>query len=481
MSTSIAVRFPWGRYHGTPWGRNVNEGVVDWPPEPWRIHRALYATWKHREPELDGDMVIGLLGKLADPPTFDVPAFSTSHTRHYMPDHKDGTDKVIDTFVVTERDAELVVTWPAVLDPSEREVLATLCRSLSYLGRAESVCEATLLDDSHRHTGIGGQSVAPVGTGGDADREMVRVLSVATPFDGTALEVRPSELRRAGRAEPPGSRRVAYPAIGPTDQQASPRRPIARSVHAVRFAIAAPSLPARTSAVVLGDVLRQAAMSLFGADGQQRSEVLSGKSPDGVRRDDQHAHAHYLAFPGDEATNGSELLDTLVVWAPAGFASDDVAALVRLDRLWGYQHLRAFRPCRLGVEAVGQIEHVAPELCGPASMWESLTPFAPARHGRRNTDWLLHVQREVQRELGYRGLPDAVVTPLDPSEASRPFTRGWLDFRRYRTREQISHARRATGLRLEFHEPVAGPIAIGALSHFGLGLFMPVLDSPPVR
>ena len=43
--TVLELRFPAGRYHATPWGRHVNEGAVEWPPSPWRIVRALIATW----------------------------------------------------------------------------------------------------------------------------------------------------------------------------------------------------------------------------------------------------------------------------------------------------------------------------------------------------------------------------------------------------------------------------------------------------
>ena len=41
----IKLNFPAGRMHATPWGRHVNEGAVEWPPSPWRILRALVATW----------------------------------------------------------------------------------------------------------------------------------------------------------------------------------------------------------------------------------------------------------------------------------------------------------------------------------------------------------------------------------------------------------------------------------------------------
>ena len=44
----LAIRFDFtaNRYHATQWGRHVNEGVLEWPPSPWRILRAIVATWQ---------------------------------------------------------------------------------------------------------------------------------------------------------------------------------------------------------------------------------------------------------------------------------------------------------------------------------------------------------------------------------------------------------------------------------------------------
>ena len=43
---ALSVRFIAGRYHATPWGHHVNEGLIEWPPSPWRILRALLASCK---------------------------------------------------------------------------------------------------------------------------------------------------------------------------------------------------------------------------------------------------------------------------------------------------------------------------------------------------------------------------------------------------------------------------------------------------
>ncbi|MBX9811043.1 MAG: type I-U CRISPR-associated protein Cas5/Cas6, partial [Burkholderiales bacterium] len=100
---SLAFTFPAGRYHATPWDRHVNEGAVAWPPEPWRLLRALIATWhhkvkhtgRHRESTLL-DLIEALAQEL---PHYTLPAASHSHTRHYMPQWKPGdTSLVFDAF-----------------------------------------------------------------------------------------------------------------------------------------------------------------------------------------------------------------------------------------------------------------------------------------------------------------------------------------------------------------------------------------------
>src|SRR5579875_1348615 len=85
MSVIIKLTFPAGRYHATPWGRHVNEGVAEWPPSPWRLLRALIATWKRKCPDLSEDLVRRVLEQLVQAPTFHLPPARVAHTRHAMP------------------------------------------------------------------------------------------------------------------------------------------------------------------------------------------------------------------------------------------------------------------------------------------------------------------------------------------------------------------------------------------------------------
>ena len=122
---TLVLAFPRGRYAATPWGEP--RGAVELPPSPWRLLRALYATWRSRRPDLDEATVHGLLCRLAEPPAFDVP-------RH-------GVRGGVALF---ERDAELAVHWSVALTSAQHEALAQLASAIPYLGRADSRCSGRL-------------------------------------------------------------------------------------------------------------------------------------------------------------------------------------------------------------------------------------------------------------------------------------------------------------------------------------------------
>ena len=111
---------------------------------------------------------------------------------------------------------------------------------------------------------------------------------------------------------------------------------------------------------------------------------------------------------------------------------------------------------------------IAPEIVGTSSLWISRTPFAPGRHNRKLA-WNEHVRDEIKRELTeYRDLPAPASVEVLEKEDPR-------QYRRYRLppKESLKDSRRATMVSIQFDNPVKGPIVLGALSHFGLGMFIP--------
>jgi CRISPR-associated protein Csb2 len=238
---------------------------------------------------------------------------------------------------------------------------------------------------------------------------------------------------------------------------------------AVRWAITGSPRASALVAAPIGDLLRRACMAHFGDRfAGAASPILAGKDADG-RPLQNHRHAHYLAV--DEDQDG--LLDHLIVWAPDGLGPQEIAALVRLDVLAGHSHLTGVRQCRLSLEAVGAITHVAPSLTGPGQTWRSLTPFIPPRHSKRRLSWKEHVRIQVAEELAHRSQPAPQIVDLLPGD--------WRAYRRHRIGIGPEDGRRATGLKLVFKVPVTGPLALGRLSHYGLGLFLPARRPPMPR
>lgn len=474
MGTTLAFRFPLGRYHATPWDRAVNEGATEWPPSPWRILRALVATWHTRWPDLPHSVIDALLDALADPPSYRTPPSHPGHTRHYLPgpDHRKGepggTALTLDPFLTVSRHDDLLVRWEAELDAERREVLAKLTELVPYLGRADSVCEARLLDDDQRPD----ESWWHPDTTNAPNR--TRLLAVTRPVSRQVLEATTDGIRRQRRTVPPGTRWVGYAACDAAPQPERDDRATRGhgSVTAIRFAVIGRAPVMVSHGVLLGDESHRQVGKLLeraGIGDERRQEIMGTR---GAASDHRHAHWIPVGDTGQKAGN----VRSLIIWVPDGLRTDEVRAVLGLRRMSGKRggedgyELRGFPEVQLLFQAAGRIEDVAPELCGrQARCWRSVTPYLPVRHrhgGRETLEEFL--AGDLAAELRYRGLPaELSVVPAEP-------TAGRVNqFRRYRTGEKLARSRPGAGLRLEFASPVSGPLLLGQLSHFGFGVFEP--------
>lgn len=548
---AISFRFLAGRYHATPWGRHVNEGAVEWPPSPWRILRALVATWKRTLPDVSQAEVEPILRALAAPPEFVLPPASTGHTRHYMPWFKKGPDDrtlVFDTFVAVSREAALRVRWPnASLDEAQRNTLARILCNLNALGRSESWCEATLLEG-------GGTGVSPVASSNttqhpdqspererrvgpldDRDvpgnHEIVRLLCANPDSAFAGDQVTTVTKRTEGRgknkqvverrttiydpawnlcmetlqlhkerwSDPPGSCWVHYarprdcfkiePAARPRAR--SPARPC---IQIARYALDSTVLPLVTETLPVAEAARRALMSIYGRLTERngvrgRSPVFTGKDGDGNPLTG-HGHAYYL--PTDE--DGDGRLDHLTVFARNGFENADRRALDRLRELKTGHRGEERHPLRLLLLGMGTLDEYCPGPLRASEVWVSATPYIATRHaktrGRERIDvaspqaraaFLKEDLREQVRAVlpGPSAIADRVkIEPVLDGSAFKVANR-WrpVQFKRFRRKSGDDGGRRFAGaFRIVFPQPVAGPIALGHSSHFGMGLFVPQAD-----
>jgi hypothetical protein len=176
-----------------------------------------------------------------------------------------------------------------------------------------------------------------------------------------------------------------------------------------------------------------------------------------------------------------------VIWAPGGLGAAEVYALSSILelRFHGGDGLGALetssaapgtpgRRPTVGVtlEAFGDLEDLDLRgVVGTGSRWRSVTPFLPTRHphpGRQSAQEFLH--DGVGRELRHRGIETSFTVGPGPGAA-------WGAFRRHRRSEHLGQARAGYGLTIELQgrSGAMAPsiLALGQLSHFGMGRFEP--------
>jgi CRISPR-associated protein Csb2 len=531
----LAIRFLAGRFHATPWGRHVNEGAPEWPPSPWRLLRALVATWKRKldgDPACTADTMERLFRQIALPPVFSLPPASTGHARHYMPKGTGDRTLVFDAFVALRRTDEVVALWRDV-DLGEREgaALARIAECLGFLGRAESWTEARLLSrDEAENLGMRVNCEPQEMASGARSMEPVRVLcadqDAAFGNDHTPklpraegrgkgkgeadvplydpdwnLCVETLELHEKRWSDPPGSKWVTY--LRSRDCFAvSPRPPASPRLRprptVARFTLDSTVLPLvedtlrvaeRARIVAMGCFRRVEERRLYGGTAPEgapplRSDVLSGKDQTGVPLSG-HGHAYYL--PTDE--DGDGRLDHLTIMAEMGFGPEEMKAFDRM------RHIRRDEgdPVSLVLLALDERQAIpARKLFGPSRVWVSATPFIATRHAKargRKKDLGALLGPDNQRAFARQvvveeiarlrerrpDIPESlVVEPLNDEHRCGAHQLRPIQFRRFRQKRSDDGGRRAAGaFRIVFPEPVRGPICLGHSSHFGLGLFVP--------
>lgn len=489
---ALAFTFPSGRYHATPWDRHVNEGAVVWPPEPWRVLRALIATWHHKVKPLgrhEESRLRGLIEALSRSlPEYTLPPASHCHTRHYMPQREPGkTALVFDAFAVVSRKEPLIMAWPELDLPQEQlALLDDLLAVMGYLGRAESWVEATRFDGAFQPNCRPGSEISKSHLSTDESREeIVSLLTPRTPdaygsfrtsfladkkaakkLAGTlpeslldALSVETSDLRALGWSQPPASRKELY--RRPAEALRPRRKPQSATpltVTTARYILVGKPLPRVEDTVRIGELFRRAVMSeakkLFGEDAIPA--VVSGH---GLPKNNRHRHAFYL--PWDSNNDGR--IDRLLLHFPDGMDLDARRIAERLKGLWN----RDGAEWQLVLEYLGESDTGVP-LLAKCDNWESITPYLHPWYTKRG----FNVEAQIRRECSLRGLPEAAELAELPAITVGSQLREPLRFCRYRKNQKPEQPdRQGSFWRIRFAQPIAGPLALGFGCHFGLGLF----------
>ncbi len=393
---ALRFRFPAGRYNATPWGRNVNEADVAWPPEPWRVLRALIAAyWRKGDRERwSKDDLGSLIDALAEmPPAYRLPKGAIhSHTRHYMPQARGNPKLVFDGFVRMPDSESIVVAWPdRTLEDDMFALASDLAAAIGYLGRAEGWTECEALADwrqkpncgpmTEGYSGDAVQLMTPLSPAAYkaerdrliADERRRLTFNAKKPLSGERLEaqVAKSFRSKAGGVDTLPEQLVDALAIDTADYQdrrwsrppAGSELLYARNKEAAlnvvsrkgtqpsrlhvesalptvaRFLLAGRPRPPIEDAIKIGELMRLAALAQFGWERDHLTGRSLPKAPpliSGRGIDGKPlrdpSHVHAYWLPEDADSDG--LIDHVSVYVAAGIEHDVRVKLDCITRLW---------------------------------------------------------------------------------------------------------------------------------------------------
>lgn len=468
---TIRLTFPAGRYHATPWGRHVNEGVHEWPPSPYRLLRALYDAWQRKCWHLPEAEIRSLLQALASsPPRFALPQAVATHTRSYLSaNDKDPTAKnlVFDSFLVFERASACFITWPDLsLDGGARNTLRLLLENLNYLGRSESWVAAEISDDDAHADFLCEVAVASHHSG-----EVVPVACAlpVSEYSGksdwlTALTFSTTDMLKQKTSSPPLLRQIRYARPQGAVQTDPPMKLRARpdEVSAVLLGLDATVLPLVTATVEVAEQIRTRLMGAhrrLTGDETKVSPTFSGKREDGQKRLD-HGHVYILPLASEDARRAGRIDRVAILKPRLPFTRDELDAVRGVRELWQ-------RDGRPKVRCVVTWQGSRDNIGETASTVVSVTPFVPPRHLRKGRAVDQFVKNEVIRECINHGIE----TPVAVEFTNLPGLYHVVEYRRNRKDDPVMPG---FAVKLTFPNPVRTPFAIGYGAHFGLGQFSAV-------
>lgn len=474
---TIKLQFLAGRYHATPWGRNVNEGEVEWPPSPYRLARAIVDVWKRKFPDWPQERVFPILAALGSPAQFYLPPATAAHIRTYQNtnERKQAQKQLVfDAFVAVKKDFQCIMGLDTKLPPDFIVDFNVLLDELNYLGRSESWIKANI---ETAPKDIKWNCFPAEERLHDSGFEYVRVACCFSPeaFNERirpscsyewlqALSLSSSEILKRGLNKPPALQWIDYgrkfDALRPLPKKMT--KPVNAKFRCAKYALSSNVLPRVQDTLIFADRIRLKLMGIHKKihDNEPRlvSPKFSGKTPEGKPLQG-HCHAFYV--PLDE--DGDGRIDHLLIHAQEPFDVYELSALDRLRSVWQPKGLADITCVLTSLSAEMQ--------SAKAKRWISATPFVTKRHYRKGRgtygEWLVN---EILRECTYHSIPAPIKIEFIDHTVHTSYPIRWFEFTR---NKKNAPPLRGHGCVLEFENEISGPVVLGAYCHYGLGLFVP--------
>lgn len=461
---TIKIELISNRYHANPWNRAHIEGVVEWPPSPWRLLRAFFS----------GGFAAGISKEALQPiveqlaatlPAFYLPSGAYLQTRSPRKDRSDTVDlfkmgkDICDAYLnFDQSDRAIWVQWPVILSSEELLLLARCIAYCRYLGRreADAIWSVASAEDMPVANAVPKTEGTVVVAACDGDIEAL----LKSPYEVQVIEK---------RSVFPGLQWVRYqvdmlPTAGLTFDPPTYYR--------AELAISTKGKPKATSMLYWVEKLHYALAKL-------KTPNFTGCNQE---RDYLKTHEHVFIQPQIR----EDTLVGFILQCPAGFAEAEIEHLFfKVKKLYG----------RKGDELAVRVVNLATDRGPSACVWESETPFfltrwPLTRHGKPRLISGTTYQKDGPEQQALRALcylPQFLLDPKSCRYEAReqglalvhkqqiiavarsqewPFAYRWASDRLH-GQKSINTGHRIS---LLFPKAVSGPIAIGYSAHFGFGM-----------
>ncbi len=472
------IRYLRGALTAADVGRGAEKDEVEWPPHPDRLFCALVQAWADSGSMPTGKAALEWLEQLEPPFLRCGELLSTHAVQRYVPVNdkldqltrkRDKNTKtyleqplplIQETLLARDRkprrfavgtlsEERVQIWWPkANPEPEIASQLCQLARGVACLGHSSSLVAVDLLQsDDLRPDWI----PSPDG-----------VIALRVPGPGRFAEL---VAAYEGNRRPPLSDWVNY---------GRPASPVAiaqghhRELFVFRLKSDGPPLPLEASAKLMA-VWRSA---LLAKANQPVSEIISGHAPDSTPENPRPLPGPHLALlPLADVGHRFARAHLLGVAAalPAGIASRQrsacLCALGRVNELTlGRLGTWRLERCDASERRVGLLPETWTR---PSRLWSSVTPVVLGRYPKDL--WGEEARALIREACLIAGLPE----PIQVAVAPVAWTLGAPPAFRFPPLPSRpgKPVRAHVHVLLEFDQPVAGPVLVGAGRHLGYGLF----------
>jgi CRISPR-associated protein Csb2 len=482
--TLISINFITGKFHGTPWGRHVNEGIPEVPPSPFRIIRAIIDSWKRGKVDVNSSHVETILEVLSSkPPVYAIPPYTKASTRAYLTlksrnnfsgiANNSTSSLVFDNFILFSKDQSCIyMKWDRELTIDQSNTLCKLLEGINYLGRSESWVEMRV--ERSEPPNIYWNSY-PFSQNID---HIVNKVNLALPISKhlynnamnwiDALCMQTEDIQTKGLSDSYGINYLTYivPRESNVGQPYISHKNLTHNINFIEYGLESNVLPLITDSISVADRFHIYLNGRYRKmNGGANSERLSGRDKNGEILKD---HKHIFIIPMDSDDDG--LIDRIIIKSNSVFDENELKALYGVRKLYSKDSEEGLT---LVIRRIGDYNQIIGE-DGKISQksFMSATPFITKRHYRKGRgdydDW---IKKELMRELAHHNLPIPSKVELIDREEFAPHNFRWYDFKKSRKSEEPM---RGFGFKILFDESIDGFFTVGHGCHYGMGLFKPV-------